>query len=103
MDRVWITVDELLDVEKSEKDLTEDGKLTFKAESHGQKYGFTMDLLKGIDKAASGWNLKGRNIIFCIIKNDDDQEEYWPRLTKEKVKNQKISPDWSRWVDEDDA
>lgn len=87
MDKIWITVDELLDIEKSEKDLTEDGKLTFKAESHGQKYGFVMDLFKGINLAASGWNLKGRNIIFTITKKDDDQEEYWTRLTKEKVKN----------------
>jgi hypothetical protein len=61
--------------------------LTLKAESHGQKYGFDMELFKGINLAASGWNIKGRNIIFTITKQDDDQEEYWTRLTKDKIKN----------------
>ena len=83
--------------------LTEDGKLTFKSQAHGQKFGFEMDLFKGINLAASGWSLKGRNIIFTITKKDDDQEEYWPRLTKDKVKNSKISIDWSKWVDEDEV
>jgi hypothetical protein len=87
MDKIWITIDELLDVEKTTKELTEDGKLTFKSQAHGQKFGFEMDLFKGINLAASGWSLKGRNIIFTIAKKDDDQEEYWTRLTKEKVKN----------------
>ena len=105
MDRIWITIEELLDTEKSEIELTEDGKLTLKAkslESHSQ-YGFVMDLFKGINKSASGWNIKGRNIMFTIVKNDDDQEEYWPRLTKDKIKNQKIAVDWARWVDEDEV
>ena len=31
MDKIWITIDELLDVEKTTKELTEDGKLTFKS------------------------------------------------------------------------
>ena len=62
-----------------------------------------MDLFKGINKSASGWNIKGRNIMFTIVKNDDDQEEYWPRLTKDKIKNQKIAVDWARWVDEDEV
>ena len=62
-----------------------------------------MDLFKGINLAASGWSLKGRNIIFTITKKDDDQEEYWTRLTKEKVKNSKIVVDWARWVDEDEV
>ena len=105
MDRIWITIEELLDTEKSEIDLTEDGKLTLKARSleSPAQYGFVMDLFKGINKLASGWNIKGRNIMFTIVKNEDDQEEYWSRLTKEKIKNQKITVDWARWVDEDEV
>ena len=105
MDRIWITIEELLDTEKSEIDLTEDGKLTLKARSleSPAQYGFVMDLFKGINKSASGWNIKGRNIMFTIVKNEDDQEEYWSRLTKEKIKNQKITVDWARWVDEDEV
>ena len=41
--------------------------------------------------------------MFTIVKNEDDQEEYWSRLTKEKIKNQKITVDWARWVDEDEV
>lgn len=102
MEKVWITI-EILDVEKTEIDLTDEGKLTFKAESHGQKYGFVMELFNGVDKEHCGWSLKGRNVVFSLAKKEDDQEEYWPRLTKDKVKNAKIAIDWSRWVDEDEV
>jgi len=101
-DKVYITL-EIIDVEKTEISLTDEGKLCFSAESHGQKYGFDMELFKGVIKAESGWNLKGRNVSFRLAKQEDDQEEYWPRLTKDKIKNQKITMDWSKWVDEDEV
>ena len=62
-----------------------------------------MELFNGVVKSESGWNLKGRNVSFRLTKKEDDQEEYWPRLTKDKTKNQKITIDWSKWVDEDDV
>ena len=62
-----------------------------------------MELFNGVVKSESGWNLKGRNVSFRLAKKEDDQEEYWPRLTKDKTKNQKITIDWSKWVDEDDV
>ena len=86
MDRVWLTID-ALDVEKTDITLDEAGKLTFRAESHGQKIGFDMELFNAVVKDQSGWNTKGRNVVFSLAKKEDDQEEYWPRLTKEKVKN----------------
>ena len=49
----------------------------------------------------SRWNTKGRNIILNIVKADKDAE-YWPRLTKDKVKNAHIQADWAKWVDEDE-
>ena len=49
----------------------------------------------------SRWNTKGRNIILNIAKANIDAE-YWPRLTKEKVKNTHIQADWAKWVDEDE-
>lgn len=30
------------------------------------------------------------------------QQEYWPRLTKEKVKTPYVKTDFSKWVDEDE-
>jgi hypothetical protein len=101
MSHVFITID-ILDAEKTDISLTDEGKLAFSAESHGQKYGFDMELFNGINKAESGWNLKGRNVSFRLAKKDDDQEEYWPRLFKDKTKNQKVTIDWSKWVDEDE-
>jgi hypothetical protein len=86
MDKIFITID-VLDVEKTDITLTDEGKLGFRAESHGQKFGFDMELFNGVNKSESGWNTKGRNVTFAIAKKDDDQEEYWPRLTKDKVKN----------------
>ena len=85
-DKVYITID-ILDIEKTDIDLNDEGKLTFRAESHSQKFGFEMELFKGVIKAESGWNLKGRNVTFRLVKRLDDREEYWPRLTKDKVKN----------------
>lgn len=102
MDKVFITID-MLDIEKTDINLTDEGKLTFRAESHGQKYGFDLELYKGVIKSESGWNLKGRNVIFRLVKEEVDRSEYWPRLTKDKVKNQKIQVDWSKWVDEDEV
>lgn len=54
-----------------------------------------------VDIEGSKWNTKGRNIIFNIIKKNQDKE-YWPRLTKEKIKNPHINIDWGKWVDEDE-
>jgi len=60
-----------------------------------------MEFFAEVDKAKSAWNTSGRNIRFTIQKKDEDAE-YWPRITKEKVKNSKITTDWSLWVDEDE-
>jgi hypothetical protein len=61
-----------------------------------------LETFKAIIKEDSKWNLKGRNVLLNIAKKDQDEEEWWTRLTKEKTKNQQITIDWSRWVDPDD-
>jgi len=58
----------------------------YRAESHNNVYGFDIQLFEEVDFEASKWNTKGRNIILNIVKKNLDQE-YWPRLTKDKVKN----------------
>ena len=73
----------------------------YRAESHSNVYGFDMQLFEEVDLEASKWNTKGRNIILNIVKKNADQE-YWPRLTKDKIKNTHIQIDWSKWVDEDE-
>lgn len=40
--------------------------------------------------------------IVLILRKKAARAEYWPRLTKEKVRNQWIKTDFSKWVDEDE-
>ena len=40
--------------------------------------------------------------LSLVIRKKDLKSEYWPRLTKEKVKNAFLKTDFSKWVDEDE-
>lgn len=60
-----------------------------------------MEFFAKIVKEESRNNTKGRNPIITLAK-EDKEAEYWPRLTKEKVKNARIQVDWNKWVDEDE-
>ena len=60
-----------------------------------------MEFFAGIVKADSKFNTKGRNPIITLAKADQEAE-YWTRLTKDKVKNSRITVDWNKWVDEDE-
>lgn len=73
----------------------------YRAESHGHAYGFDLALFGAVSVEESKWNTKGRNIILNIVKANSE-DAYWPRLTKEKVKNTHIQADWAKWVDEDE-
>ena len=101
-DFVLITV-ELADTENVVIDISElKNTLMFSATAGGQKYGFDMELFEQVVKDESKWNLKGRNVIINVSKLDKEQEEWWPRLTKDKAKNQQITIDWDKWMDPDD-
>ena len=101
-DSVLITID-LADCENIEVDVNEENSsIVFKAVSGGQKYGMNMQTFKPIVKDESKWNLKGRNVLLYIAKKEKDDEEWWPRISMDKSKNQNISIDWARWKDEDD-
>ena len=82
-------------------ELTKDSKLKFGADSNQIHYEFDMELFAAVDKEESRWNTKGRNVIFNLVKKEKD-EEYWPRLSKDKTKNSRITIDWAKWVDEDE-
>ena len=69
--------------------------------SHGTAYGFTLEFCEPIVKAESKWNTNGRYPIFTLAKANKDAD-YWPRLTKDKAKNNRITVDWSKWVEEDE-
>ena len=92
----------MADFENHKIDLTPEGQFKFSAESHNNNYGFDLQLFDEVDVEQSKWNTKGRNIICNIVKKNQESEEHWPRLTKDKTKNAHIQVDWSKWVDEDE-
>ena len=99
-DVVYLTV-ELADAQNVKIDLTDAGVLSFSATSHGTAYEFTMQFFDAIVKEKSKWNINGRYPIFMLAKANQ-QADYWPRLIKNKVKNNRITVDWSKWVEEDE-
>lgn len=38
----------------------------------------------------------------AVLRKKESQSEYWPRLTKEKVKTPFIKTDFNKWIDEDE-
>ncbi len=50
---------------------------------------------------ASSKSLTSRSLSL-LLRKKEKQAEYWPRLTKEKVRNAFIKTDFSKWVDEDE-
>lgn len=87
-ERVLITVD-VPDCENVEVDVLEEKQtLKFSCQASGQKFAMEMEVFEAIVKDESKWNVKGRNIIINLAKKDKSQtEEWWPRITKEKIKN----------------
>ncbi|KAJ7275571.1 HSP20-like chaperone [Mycena haematopus] len=96
-------------------DIQEDGlkytleptKITFEATSgnektgHEKKYAFNLDFFSEIVPEKSSKKLSTRS-LYLVLRKKEQKAEYWPRLTKEKVKNAYIKTDFSKWVDEDE-
>ena len=62
--------------------------LSFSCVSAGQPYSMELVVFEAIVKEESAWNLKGRNVLINLSKKDKTQtDEWWPRITKDKVKN----------------
>ena len=101
-ERVLMTIN-VTDCENIEIDVIEaENKLTFNCTSNGEKYALDMVVFEAIVKDKSAWNTKGRHVLINLAKKEPTPEEYWPRITKEKVKNDKITIDWARWTDPDE-
>ena len=62
-----------------------------------------IDFLEEVDSEGSTYNVLTRSVHFHIMKKDKDNEDFWPRLMKDKLleKNQ-VKLDWDRYVDEDE-
>lgn len=76
--------------------------LSIEFESEGKKYAASLTLFDEVVPEESSHVVRPRQIELKLQKKNTDAE-YWPRLTKEKVKNSNIQIDWNRWVDEDEV
>lgn len=76
-------------------------KLSGKSTTVDQEYDLSIDFFKEIDATSVRKTVTGSHVFFVLVKKDLD-EEYWPRLTKEKVKYRNIRTDFDKWVDEDE-
>ncbi|KAK4684636.1 hypothetical protein P7C73_g5537, partial [Tremellales sp. Uapishka_1] len=66
-----------------------------------KRFAFEIDLFEDILPEETKKHVTSRAIML-ILRKKEAKSEYWPRLTKEKVKNMWIKTDFSKWVDEDD-
>ncbi|KAF7306486.1 CS domain-containing protein [Mycena indigotica] len=104
---VYLTVNLPDIVESSLQYNLEPTKISFKATSGNDKtgstkeYAFELDLFAEVVPEKSGKRLTTRSFAL-VLRKKEQQAEYWPRLTKEKVKNAYIKTDFSKWVDEDE-
>ncbi|KAG5353874.1 Protein wos2 [Termitomyces sp. T112] len=64
-------------------------------------YEFKLDFYAEVTPELSTKKLTTRSFS-AVIRKKNKEEEYWPRLTKEKVKNPFLKTDFSKWVDEDE-
>ncbi|KAI3403076.1 SBA1 [Candida oxycetoniae] len=79
--------------------------LSLKAKSSAAtsvSYELKIDFYEEIDPKESKINTESGNHIYMVLRKKKLQEEYWPRLTKEKLKYHYIKTDFDKWVDEDE-
>merc|ERR1712161_134896 len=80
-----------------------DTELKFKGTSGDKKYEVNIEFLKECDSEGSTYKVLPRSVQMHILKKQKEEEEFWPRLLKDKTleKNQ-VKIDWDRYVDEDE-
>ncbi|EPQ60996.1 HSP20-like chaperone [Gloeophyllum trabeum ATCC 11539] len=66
-----------------------------------KEYAFEFDLFAEVDPEHSSRRLNSRD-FFIVLRKKEKKAEYWPRLTKEKIKTPFLKTDFSKWVDEDE-
>lgn len=101
-DKLYLTVD-LQDCDAPEVKVSnegENGKFEFRGAAAGNKYELVVDLLHEIDAENTQIAKTPRNIFLMVPKKEEG--DHWPRLTKEKGKQNHIQVDWAKYIDQDD-
>lgn len=66
-----------------------------------KEYAFQLDFFDEIDVSASRHTLTSKS-LYAVLRKKTVQAEYWPRLTKDKVRLHNVKTDFDKWVDEDE-
>lgn len=100
-DSLYVTI-ALADVKEASVDLA-DETLKFKGKSENKEYEVDIAFFKPVDSKGSTYKVLPRSVQMHVMKKDKEEEEFWPRLLKDKAleKNQ-VKIDWDRYVDEDE-
>ncbi|KAG7350292.1 HSP20-like chaperone [Nitzschia inconspicua] len=100
-DSLYLTI-ALSDV-KDEKIVLTDTQLKFTGTSDDKPYEVDIEFFKAVDADGSTYKVLPRSVQMHILKKDKQEDEFWPRLLKDKAleKNQ-VKIDWDRYVDEDE-
>jgi prostaglandin-E synthase len=96
------TTTNTLDLKDETITLTDAG-LKFKGKSQDKEYEVDIEFFKEVDSEGSTYKVLPRSVQMQIMKKDQEDEEFWTRLLKDKAleKNQ-VKIDWDRFVDEDE-
>ncbi|VVT56522.1 uncharacterized protein SAPINGB_P005129 [Magnusiomyces paraingens] len=89
------------DITKPHLELTPTSFHFFGESEEGKNYDLTVELYEEIDPSLSKFTHTDRH-TYAILRKAKAQQEYWPRLTKEKKKVFYIRTDFDKWVDEDE-
>lgn len=99
---VYLTI-EVLDPTNVKLDLTSSNlKLSADSQDNDTHYELKLDFFEEIDTENSHKNTESGHQIYLILRKKNLKEEFWPRLTKEKLRLHYIKTDFDKWVDEDE-
>ncbi|KAN0065882.1 p23 chaperone protein wos2 [Thecaphora frezii] len=66
-----------------------------------KEYAFKLDFFAEIDVENSKHILTSKS-LYAVLRKMEAKLEYWPRLTKDKVRLHNVKTDFDKWVDEDE-
>jgi cytosolic prostaglandin-E synthase len=97
---LYLTIN-VADVTDEKIDVTETS-LSFSGKSNGTSYSVAFDFFKPIELEGSIWKVLPNSIQMKLVKKDQE-DEFWTRLTNDKLKEKSFaSIDWDKYVDEDE-
>ncbi|PWN51279.1 HSP20-like chaperone [Violaceomyces palustris] len=64
-------------------------------------YDFKLDFFEEIDVEASKQHQTSKS-LYLVLRKKEVKLDYWPRLTKEKIRLHNVKTDFDKWVDEDE-